>query len=99
MALSPVRKKMILTALCVLGFAIVHFIVSFFVSFAAGISSHDSGGSLFMVASKILTFPLWLIPGGANSASEQTLLSWWPWATLSLAWGGLITRGLYLLRR
>ncbi|MGC4045889.1 MAG: hypothetical protein QM758_19025 [Armatimonas sp.] len=52
-----------------------------------------------MMVSRVLTFPLWLLTRGEDSDSSQTLLAWWPWAILSLAWGSLITWGLYRLRR
>jgi hypothetical protein len=67
------RKRLMLFALTVLGFGLVHFAVSFFVSFSAGIG----GGPVINVLSKILTFPLWLLPGGATD-KEQTLAMWWP---------------------
>jgi hypothetical protein len=69
-----------------LGLAIAHFITSFFVSFAAGIGGNTPMGTVFTLISKILTFPLWLSKDN-NSDEPQTLLMWWPWATLSLVWG------------
>ena len=94
MTSSPERRKKIIPVLCVLGFAVAHFNISFFVMFASGIG----GNPALRVVSWVLTFPLWLI-GGEGSGSDQTPLSWWPWTVLSLAWGSLITWGLYLLQR
>lgn len=64
-----------------LGVAALHFVLSFFVSFAAGLSSQNSPWSL---ASKILMFPLLSIP------EPKGLPDWigWPiWIALSLSWG------------
>ena len=93
------KKRTMIIALSVLGFALIHFVFSFFISFAAGIGGNTSSGGVFTVISRVLTFPLWLIKGDEGSGSDQTLLSWWPWAALSLTWGSLITFGISLLRR
>ena len=70
-------------ALAVLAVAAIHFVLSFFVAFAAGVG----GGPLFTVLASILTFPLNLLPKGL---SLPGLLNWLPWALLSLGWGATI---------
>ena len=65
----------------VLGVGALHFGVSFFVSFAAGISPP---GSAWQLASKVLMFPLLSIPALAG----LPLWTYWPlWGALSLGWG------------
>ena len=76
------RRKMLFAA-GVLTVAAIHFLFSFFVSFAAG----TGGGLAYKLTSQILTFPLWLIPGSATSSSP---FDWLPWVLLSLAWGIVI---------
>ncbi len=67
-------------ALGVLGVAALHFVVSFFLAFAAGISE----SRLLKVASNVLTFPLQFIP---NQFALPGVLNWLPWVLLSLGWG------------
>jgi hypothetical protein len=71
-------------ALSTLAFAIVHFVLSFAFSFAAGISSTPG----WKIASAILTFPINLIPG---SFELPGIFTWTPWVLLSLLWGAGIT--------
>ena len=73
-------KTKILFAFPVLAIAVLHFVTSFFVAFAAGISESQP----LKIAANILTFPLHLIPKGFDLPG---LLSWLPWAALSLCWG------------
>jgi hypothetical protein len=82
-------NKTIMLILGILGLAVVHFLVSFFVSFAAGIGGNTPYGGALSVLSKILTFPLWLYKSNPNA--EQSLLTWVPWAMISLVWGSALT--------
>ena len=67
-------------AVGVLGVAAAHFVVSFFVAFAAGISE----GRLLKVVANVLTFPLQFIP---KQFELPGLLNWLPWVVVSLCWG------------
>jgi len=67
-------------AVGVLGVGAAHFIVSFFVAFAAGISE----GRLLKVVANVLTFPLQFIP---RQFELPGLLNWLPWVVVSLCWG------------
>jgi len=73
----------------VLGVAAVHFVVSFFVSFAAGISTSLP----LKIAAGILTFPLSYIP---NTFNLPGWANWLPWVLLSLCWGFAVCSGVRL---
>lgn len=74
-------------ALGVLAVAGIHFLVSFFVAFAAGISSSPT----LKFLSHFLTFPLPFIP---SSFELPGILNWLPWVLVSLCWGFAICYGI-----
>ncbi len=77
-------------ALGVLVVAAIHFVVSFFVAFASGISDSPA----LKIATNTLAFPLPLLPKGVELSG---LLNWLPWVALSLCWGlgiGSLVRAL-----
>ena len=79
------------TVLGVLAFAAVHFVASFFFTFAAGVGGGRSSPA--GVLATLLSFPLSVLPG---SEPVSPLVFWSLWALLSLAWGALL---LWLARR
>ena len=77
-------------SLGVVALAALHFVISFFVAFAAGISDSQS----WKIAATVLTFPLEFIP---SSFALPGPLTWLPWITLSLIWGlglGMLIRAV-----
>jgi hypothetical protein len=87
-----ITEKSMLFAFGVAAVAVLHFFLSFITSFSAGIG----GGSGYVWASRILTFPLWLIPGD-GSGDNSSLIGWLPLVVISLVWGYLICYGLRFL--
>jgi hypothetical protein len=65
-----ITQKSVLFALGFLAVAVIHFFLSFVTSFSAGIG----GGPIYLWASRILTFSLWLIPSdGSDSDSSLSV--------------------------
>ncbi|MBC8161010.1 MAG: hypothetical protein H7Z42_07305 [Roseiflexaceae bacterium] len=81
----------ILFAVGIFAVALAHFITSFFVAFAAGISAPDESRVLRVLAA-ILTFPLSFVPDDFPEALGLT-----PWILLSLCWGLAICFGIRAL--
>jgi len=73
-------KAKIIFAASVVGVAALHFVISFFVGFAAGISPP---GNPFRLASQILSFPLAQI----QSKNDPGIFGWILWIGISLVWG------------
>ena len=73
----------------VLAFAALHFIASFIISFAGGVTG-GIGGRMLRGIANVLLFPLSLLDGGPDS------LFWVLWGLLSFVWGVVL---VFLLRR
>ena len=80
-------------AFLICGLAFVHFFLSLFVSFGAGIS----GGS-WRIASNILIFPLSLLPNNALPNLSPTM-GWLMMIAVSLVWATLIFYGIRALKK
>jgi hypothetical protein len=87
-----ITQKSVLFALGFLAVAVIHFFLSFVTSFSAGIG----GGPIYLWASRILTFPLWLIPSD-GSGGDSSLIGWLPLVAISLIWSWVICFGLRFL--
>lgn len=72
--------------------AVLHFVTSFFVAFAAGIGSSQA----LKLAANILAFPLPLLP---ESFNPPDFVLWMLWAAISLVWGVAIAYGIRTMAR
>jgi hypothetical protein len=78
------QKERILFGLSVLFVAAFHFVISFYLSFAAGIGADRTTKFI----ANVLTFPLQFIPANSN-------IPFFPvWGLLSLIWGWAICYGI-----
>lgn len=75
------------------GLAVAHFVLSFFVGFAAGI-----GGGAWKIASKIIMFPLSLLPDDALP-NLSPMMGWVLWIAVSFGWALAIFYGLRALQK
>ena len=80
-------------AFLIIGLAAVHFVVSFFASFAAGIS-----GGVWRIVSNILMFPLSILPDNALPNLSPTI-GWLMMIAVSFAWATLIFYGIRALKK
>lgn len=79
--------------LLVCGLATGHFFLSFFVSFAAGIS-----GGAWRIASKIIMFPLSLLPDTALP-NLSPAMGWVLWIAVSFGWALAVFYGIRALQK